>query len=109
MLSISSAVVNAKVPSDCNSLERIFNTEVEEKNGNCTVEIQRKNLDVVHMGKKQSPETMELVFHFTFEKVDSKTAVMGEFAMLEEEVNPVIDAFRKGRMDISAVHNHMMI
>jgi len=41
-------------------------------------------------------------------KVNDKTAVIGEFALLQEEVNPVIDELRKGNIDISALHNHML-
>ncbi|MGA9227376.1 MAG: DUF1259 domain-containing protein [Mesobacillus sp.] len=34
--------------------------------------------------------------------------VIGEFALPQEEVNPVIDELRKGNIDISAFHNHML-
>jgi hypothetical protein len=45
-------------------------------------EIVRENLDVTHMGMKLSPEMMELVFLATFEQIDEKAAVMGEFALI---------------------------
>ena len=32
------------------------------------------------------------------ETVNNQTAVMGELALLEEEVNPVIDELRKGNL-----------
>ncbi|MEH7886565.1 DUF1259 domain-containing protein [Bacillus sp. JJ1609] len=67
----------------------------------------RKSPNVTHIGNKLSPETMELVFNLVFEKVNNKTAVIGEFALLQEEVNPVIGELRKGNIDISALHNHM--
>lgn len=98
----------AKKEASCKDLEKMFGTEVEVEDGVCKLEITRKDLKVVHMGKKLSPETMELVFHIAFEQVDGQTAVMGEMALLEEEVNPVIDAFRKGNIEVSAVHNHMI-
>ncbi|MEI2358579.1 DUF1259 domain-containing protein [Mesobacillus zeae] len=41
------------------------------------------------MDKKLSSETMEIVFRFSLEKVDGKTAVMGEMALIEDEVNGV--------------------
>jgi hypothetical protein len=93
---------------ECDSLEKLFNTDVEEKDGICAVEITRHDLDVTHMGKKLSPDTMELVFHFAFEKVNNQTAVMGELALLEEEVNPVIHELQKGKLEVSALHNHMI-
>ncbi|MFC7439591.1 DUF1259 domain-containing protein [Laceyella putida] len=30
----------------------------------------------------------------------------GEFSLLEREVTPVLDMFRKGNIEISAIHNH---
>lgn len=101
-------VTNAQGQADCEALKKILNTAVESENGICKVEIVRENLKVTHMGKKMSPETMELVFHFGFEKTDSGTAVMGELALLQEEVNPVIDELRKGNLEVSALHNHML-
>ena len=93
---------------DCDSLAEIFDTQVEEQDGRCEVEIVRKNLNVTHMGKKLSPETMGLMFHFTFENVDDETAVIGELALLEAEVNPVIDELQKGNLEISSLSNHML-
>jgi hypothetical protein len=102
------AAAYAQGQSDCEMLKGILNTDVEIDNGVCKVEIVRKNIKPTHMGKKMSPETMELVFHFGFEKVDGQTAVMGELALLQEEVNPVLDELRKGKLEVSALHNHMM-
>ncbi|RDU35981.1 hypothetical protein DRW41_15415 [Neobacillus piezotolerans] len=99
---------SAKQSPDCKTLEQIFKTKVREIEGVCKVEIGRKNLEVTHMGKKVSPELIELSFGFNFEKVDGQTALIGEMALLQEEVNPVIDALRKGGLEITAIHNHMM-
>ncbi|PLR92565.1 DUF1259 domain-containing protein [Bacillus sp. T33-2] len=98
----------ANQETNCKVLEQIFATDVEAENGVCKLEITRENLHVTHMGKKLSPETMELVFHISFENVDGQTAVIGEMALLENEINPVIDEFRKGNIDVSAIHNHMI-
>ena len=102
------AGTNAAGQADCDALKSIFQTDVESDDGICKVEIVRKSPNVTHIGKKLSPETMELVFHVAFEKVNDKTAVIGELALLQEEVNPVIDELRKGNIDISALHNHML-
>lgn len=102
-------VISAQGKDNCEALQNIFDAEVESKNGICAVEIVREELELTHMGKKLSPKTMELVFHFAFEKADNnQTAVMGELALLEEEVNPVIDELRKGHIEVSALHNHMI-
>ncbi|MFT4415599.1 DUF1259 domain-containing protein [Fredinandcohnia humi] len=103
-----SPTTEAEIKPTCKALEDIFKTKVSAENGRCGVEIIRKDLDLTHMGKKMSPETMEVVFHFTFEQVDSQTAVMGELALVEDEVNPVIRELQKGNLDVSALHNHMI-
>jgi len=69
------------------------------------VEIAR-NIPITYKGIKLSPETMELEFIATFEQTNGKTVVMGEFSLLESEVTPVLDTFRKGNIEISAIHNH---
>ncbi|WP_316570258.1 DUF1259 domain-containing protein [Neobacillus sp. YIM B06451] len=99
---------SAKQSPDCKTLEQIFKVKVKEKDGVCKVDITRKNLDVALMGNKISPESIDLAFDFAFEKADGQTAVMGEMALLEEEVNPVIDALRKGGLEVTALHNHHM-
>ncbi len=99
---------DAQEQAECEMLKGILNADVEVDNGVCKVEIVRKNIKPTHMGKKMSPETMELVFHFGFEKVDGQTAVMGELALLQEEVNPVLDELRKGKLEVSALHNHLL-
>jgi hypothetical protein len=99
---------DAQGQAECEMLKGILNADVEVDNGVCKVEIVRKNIKPTHMGKKMSPGTMELVFHFGFEKVDGQTAVMGELALLQEEVNPVLDELRKGELEVSALHNHML-
>lgn len=93
---------------DCKLLENYFSSHVDEEDGICSVEIVRRDLNVMHMGKKMSPETMELVFHFSFENIGDQTAVMGELALQEKEINPVIDQLRKGNLEVSALHNHMI-
>lgn len=93
---------------DCDMLAEVFETEVEEQGGRCKVEIIRKNLNVTHMGKRLSPETLGLIFHFAFENVDDETAVIGELSLLEAEVNPVIDELQKGNLEVSSLSDHML-
>ncbi|RFU71423.1 DUF1259 domain-containing protein [Peribacillus saganii] len=99
---------NASAQTNCMMLEEIFDTKVEAEKGICKVEIVREDLNVTHMGIKLSSETMELVFHMGFETIDGKTAVMGEMALMEDEINQVVDELRKGRIEVSAIHNHMI-
>ena len=99
----SSKGLSAEGQNQCETLQKIFETEVESENEVCSVEIVREKLQLTHIGKKISPKTMEIVFHFSFETVHNQTAVMGELALLEEEVNPVIAELRKGNLEVSAL------
>lgn len=99
---------SAKQSPDCKVLEQIFKVKVKEADGVCKVDIMRKNLEVAHLGNKVSPELIELAFGFNFEKTDGQTALIGEMALLQEEVNPVIYALRKGGLEVTALHNHLM-
>ncbi|MBT2694026.1 DUF1259 domain-containing protein [Bacillus sp. ISL-55] len=102
------AGVQAQGNADCEKLKEIFDTKVKTENGVCRVEIVRQNIKLTLKGEELSPEMMELAFHIGFNKMDGQSAVIGELALLQEEVNPVIDELRKGKLEISALHNHMM-
>ncbi len=103
------AAAQAQGNTDCEKLKGIFNTDVETANGVCKVEIIRNNIkQPTFMDKKLTMEMMELAFHISFENVDGQTAVIGELALLQDEVNPVLDELRKGKIEISALHNHML-
>ncbi len=43
-----------------------------------------------------------------FAGTDDKAHVAGDIVMTAKEVNPVIQASRKGGIEVMAVHNHMM-
>ena len=43
-----------------------------------------------------------------FVGTNEKAHVAGDIVMSEKEVNPVIQALRKGGIEIVAVHNHML-
>ena len=92
----------------CQPVKAIFNSSVNVKNGVCQMHLTRKEPQVIMMGHALSPEMMDMALSANFQLVGEKAEVVGEFALLEEEVNPVIDALRKGGIDISAVHNHMI-
>jgi hypothetical protein len=102
-------VFAGKQNPDCKALEQIFKTKVKAEKNVCSLEITRNSIEATHMGEKVSPETAGLSFHFAFKKLnDKETIVIGEMALLQEEVNPVIDELRKGGLEISAIHNHWM-
>ncbi|RED41206.1 DUF1259 domain-containing protein [Paenibacillus sp. VMFN-D1] len=102
---------SAKPADVCKIEKSLFKSNVQQEGNVCNVHIKRSDLKVSLMGRHLSPELMDLALGATFEHTDpqgAKGVVTGEFALLEDEVNPVIDALRKGKINISAVHNHWM-
>jgi len=53
------------------------------------------------------PPSMVLTYA-AFTGTPERAFVVGDTCMLPEEVNPVIDALRKGNLEIVAIHNHML-
>lgn len=92
--------------SECRLFENLFADHVKQTGKICKVEVGRKNLNVSIEGEKVSPELAGLSLNADFESTQNTTIVLGEFALLPQEVNPVIDALRKGDIQISALHNH---
>ncbi|MED5018576.1 DUF1259 domain-containing protein [Paenibacillus chibensis] len=93
---------------NCRQLENIFKTGVKQEDGICRLEFIRKNIPVSNLGIQLLPETIELAFGANFQQAGNQSVVIGEFALLVPEVNRVIDALRKGNIEVSAVHNHMI-
>ncbi|MBO9128372.1 DUF1259 domain-containing protein [Bacillus sp. 165] len=98
----------AETSIDCNGVGKIFNAKAELEKGICKIEIVRKNKQLIHQSRAIEPKMIEFVYHMSFEKQGEATKVLGELALLETEVNPVIDELRKGKIEISAIHNHWM-
>ncbi len=53
------------------------------------------------------PPSMVLTYA-AFSGTREKAIVIGDTCMLPEEVNPVLDALRKGNLEVVAIHNHML-
>jgi hypothetical protein len=53
------------------------------------------------------PPSMVLTYA-AFAGTPSDATVVGDTCMLGEEVNPVIDALRAGKLEVVAIHNHML-
>ncbi|MGV3487851.1 MAG: DUF1259 domain-containing protein [Tuberibacillus sp.] len=99
----------AAQPTDpCQPIQSILKNNTESKAGVCQMHITRKEPQVIMKGYALSPEMMDMALSANFQQVGNKAEVIGEFALLGEEINPVIDALRKGGIEISAVHNHMV-
>lgn len=93
--------------SSCKPIKQVFH-HAKADHGVCRVEVERHLPKMVLEGKSISPELMELSFTASFEKIAGETVATGEFALMANEVNPVIDVLREGHLKISALHNHMI-
>jgi len=62
----------------------------------------------VKMGRVELTASMGLNTWAAFEGTEERAHVAGDVVMLPREVNPVIRALRKGGINLTAVHNHML-
>ncbi|MEH7385910.1 DUF1259 domain-containing protein [Bacillus sp. JJ1521] len=92
--------------NECLLFENYFADHVKQMDNVCKVEVTRKNLNVSLEGVKLPPEMLGLSLNANYKRTGNTTIVLGEFALLPSEVNPVIDSLRKGGLQISAIHNH---
>ena len=53
------------------------------------------------------PPSMVLTYA-AFTGTPERAIVVGDTCMLPEEVNPVLDELRKGKLEVVAIHNHML-
>lgn len=102
-------IIKAQIKNNCAPLQNILNMDViEVSNGICKTEYIREHIEISHLGQYLSPITMDLSFRFTFEKVNNVSVVVGEMALLEDELQNVIDELKNGNINITAIHNHII-
>ena len=65
--------------------------------------------DPVRMNGQDVPPAMGVATALNFQPTGGgKAAITGDFVLTADEVNPVIRALRDGRVDITALHSHML-
>lgn len=86
------------------SLQEILNTKGESSNGMFKAVIGRtaKMSCGCHVGKEMGLNTWA-----AFAGSDSSALVDGDFAVVEDELQPVLKSLRKGNINIVAIHHHM--
>lgn len=84
-------------------LDTIFGTKGQEKNGMVKFIFGRKaKMNGTELGKEMGVNTWA-----AFGGSDENAFVDGDFAMTEDELQPVLRVLRKGNINIVAIHNHM--
>lgn len=91
----------------CSEYGKMFNQNVEVKNGVCSVSIPR-NLYVTIQGR---PSKGELHAGFSFESLDfeGNALNLGEVVVLEEEIPKFTKQLVNKGFIISALHNHWLL
>src|SRR5437016_3469512 len=79
--------------------------DLNEKEGVFKVSAPRTDLQVITAGVKMNP-AMGLTSYAAFMKSGSKTMVMGDMTLLEDQVNPVMSVALDNGLEITALHNH---
>ncbi len=79
--------------------------EFSEKEGVFKVTVPRSDLKVTIAGVKMTPP-MGLASYAAFKKAGSKTIVMGDTTLLEDQVNPVMSVALENGLEVTALHNH---
>jgi hypothetical protein len=79
--------------------------EMNDKEGVFTVRAPRTDLQVTTAGVKMNP-AMGLTSYAAFMKAGSKTMVMGDTTLLEDQVNPVMSVALNNGLEVTALHNH---
>ncbi len=79
--------------------------EFDKKEGVFKVTVPRGDLKVTIAGVKMTPP-MGLASYAAFKKAGSKAIVMGDTALLEDQVNPVMTVALENGLEVTALHNH---
>src|SRR5882724_132965 len=77
--------------------------ELNEKEGVFTVRAPRTDLQVTTAGVKMNP-AMGLTSYAAFMKADAKTILIGDTALLEDQVNPVMSVALDNGLEVTALH-----
>lgn len=84
-------------------LNEIFGMQGEAKEGMVKFTVGKKSsMDGMEIGKEIGVNTWA-----AFAGSDANAVVDGDFAMTEDELQPVLNALRKSGINIVAIHNHM--
>lgn len=100
-----SASISSKNAIDLSSLEIIFGVKGQSKDGMVKFVFGRAvKMDNVTLGSDMGVNTWA-----AFAGTNENALVDGDFAVLENELQPVLKVLRKGNINIVAIHHHMIM
>lgn len=103
--SFGGLAITAKSSIDASPLESIFVSKGQSKEGMVKFVFGRKAaMDHVDLGSDMGINTWA-----AFAGTNANALVDGDFAVLENELQPVLKILRKGNINIVAIHSHMLM
>jgi len=79
-----------------------------QKDGSYRVNLPRKDPPLRNEFGFLVPPSMGLVTYAAFAGSPADATVVGDTCTLAAEINPVVDALRAGKIEVVAIHNHML-
>ncbi len=106
-MTVSAPAASAPLDLPTADLDRIMGAAGKPNGGVDQFSVPRA--DKVTMNGMEIPPSMGVATAINFQPTGSGRAVVtGDFVMTSSEVNPVIRALRKGGINITALHSHML-
>ena len=92
----------------CAQFANILGGTSKVKNGVCTVELSRTDIDLTIQG---TPTTMPLKTNFSFQILSGtdRALLLGDIVLLQEEVPRTAKALLDNGIVVSAIHNHWIL
>ncbi|MCK6259531.1 DUF1259 domain-containing protein [Fictibacillus sp. KIGAM418] len=107
-ISKNTAVKSASFPIDKQKLDKILRHKGTVSNGVYHVSIPR--LEKIMENGMEIPPAMGVATSINFQPTQNgKAAITGDFVLTATEVNPVVRALRMRGIEVTALHNHMLI
>ena len=101
------SMAQAEIALDIPAIEQLIGYQGKVNGGVLQVSIPRSEIIIEH-GRK-IPASMGIATAMNFQPAgDGRAAVTGDFVLLAEEVNPVIDALTGNGIAVTALHSHML-
>ncbi len=97
----------ASIPPTLQQVENILSVKGQMPDGALVLRFPRTDLKVT-IGTDEIPCGMAFVSWSAWKERGSQAMVMGDFVLLENEINPFISEIQKGGIMITGLHNHYL-
>ncbi len=103
---LKAAYNDQSISEDWNDVEKIMSLKGKVNGPVLNFGIPRK--EAVLEGDMQLPPGFGISTSLSFQKINDKAAITGDFVLMANEVNSVIKALTDNGITVTAVHNHML-